>query len=192
MSSFRPQPLSPLRTVFLDRDGVVNRKMPEGEYVTRWEQFELLPGVAEAIGRLNRAGVRAIVVSNQRGVALGRLTESDLNHLHAQLANVLEAEGVYLDAIFYCPHEKNSCTCRKPLPGMFEQARAAFPEIQAANSVMIGDSLSDIRFGADLGMRTIFIAGDPTRQGPGALEAARLAGQTAENLLDAVKILLDA
>jgi len=114
------QLLSPVRTVFLDRDGVLNRKMPEGEYVTGWEQFEILPGVVDAIGRLNRAGVRAIVISNQRGVALGKMTEADVNNVHARLADLLAAEGAHLDAFFYCPHDKNACTCRKPLPGLFE------------------------------------------------------------------------
>lgn len=190
MNAFAPPPAARLRTVFLDRDGVINRKMPEGEYVARWEQFELLPGVAEAIGKLNRAGVRAIVVSNQRGVALGRLSEADVNNLHAQLADRLESQGAYLDAIFFCPHEKNSCGCRKPQPGMFEQARTAFPEIEPGSSAMIGDSLSDIRFGHNLGLRTIFIEGDPTRRAPGAEEAAQLAGETASSLLEAVQLLL--
>ena len=185
------QPLSPVRTVFLDRDGVLNRKMPEGEYVTGWEQFEILPGVVDAIGRLNRAGVRAIVISNQRGVALGKMTEADVNNVHARLADLLEAEGVHLDAFFYCPHDKNACTCRKPLPGLFEQAREAFPEIEVATSVMIGDSLSDIRFGQNLGMRTVFVQGDPTRQGPGAAEAVALADLCAASLLAAVEALLE-
>lgn len=184
------QPAPPVLTAFLDRDGVVNRKMPEGEYVSCWENFEILPGVVEAIGRLNQAGIRTILVTNQRGVALGRLTVADVNNIHARLADLLEAEGAHLDAVFFCPHDKNVCSCRKPLPGMFEQARQAFPEIEPASSVMIGDSLSDIRFGQGLGMRTIFVHGDPTRQGPGAQQAAELAGQTATSLLDAVQQLL--
>jgi len=190
MTECCPQPVPALRTVFVDRDGVLNRKMPEGQYVTRWEQFEVLPGVVEAVGKLNRAGMRVVVVTNQRGVALGRLTQADVESLHAQLAAVLQAAGAQVDAFFFCPHDKNFCNCRKPLPGMFEQAREAFPEIESNTSVMIGDSLSDIRFGSNLGMQTIFIQGDPTRQGPGAAEAATLAGHQAASLLEAVELLL--
>jgi len=77
------------------------------------------------------------------------------------------------------------------LPGLFEQAREAFPEIEVATSVMIGDSLSDIRFGQNLGMRTVFVQGDPTRQGPGAAEAVALADLCAASLLAAVEALLE-
>jgi D-glycero-D-manno-heptose 1,7-bisphosphate phosphatase len=106
------------------------------------------------------------------------------------LATVLQAAGAQVHAILYCPHEKDTCNCRKPLPGMFEQAQRLFPGTEASTSVMIGDSLSDIRFGSNLGMQTIFIQGDPTRQGPGAVEAATLANHRAASLLEAVELLL--
>src|SRR3954465_5605084 len=111
-----------LRTVFLDRDGVLNEKMPEGRYVTCLEEFYLLPGVVEAIGRLNCAGLRVILVSNQRGVALGLYTAADVDAIHAWLQTVLENHGAHLDGIYYCPHDKNQCNCRKPMRGLFEQA----------------------------------------------------------------------
>jgi len=140
-----------LRTVFLDRDGVLNEKMPEGCYVTRWEEFQILAGVPEAIARLNRAGLRVIVVSNQRGVALGLYALADVEAIHATFLRELQSRGAQVDAFYFCPHDKRSCTCRKPLPGMFEQAVAQFPQIEAASSVMIGDSLSDMEFGRRLG-----------------------------------------
>jgi D-glycero-D-manno-heptose 1,7-bisphosphate phosphatase len=179
-----------LKTVFLDRDGVLNEKMPEGHYVTRWEEFRLLPGVPEAIARLNRAGVRVIVVSNQRGVALGHYTVDDVNTIHQNFQTLLNAAGAQVDAFFFCPHEKRSCTCRKPGPGLFEQARSQFPAIAAETSVMIGDSLSDIEFGRRLGMRTVFIDGDPAHQKPGAASAKELAQMNCRSLAEAVQILL--
>ena len=84
------QPLrTGLRTVFLDRDGVLNRKPPEGHYVTRWSDFHLLPGVPQAIARLNRSGLRVLVVSNQRGVALGLYTAEDVSAIHTSLQREL-------------------------------------------------------------------------------------------------------
>jgi D-glycero-D-manno-heptose 1,7-bisphosphate phosphatase len=179
-----------LRTVFLDRDGVLNEKMPEGRYVTAWAEFRLLAGVPEAIARLNRAGLRVIVVSNQRGIALGLYSAADVKAIHRELQKLLQTRGSHLDALYFCPHDKEQCDCRKPLPGMFEQARRDFPEITAAESVMIGDSVSDIEFGRRLGMRTVFIEGDAGRQKAGADEAARLADARAASLGEAVEELL--
>jgi D-glycero-D-manno-heptose 1,7-bisphosphate phosphatase len=84
---------STLRTVFLDRDGILNEKMPEGQYVTRWEEFRVLPGVPEALRRLNEAGLRVVVVSNQRGIAKGLYTAADLEAIHAKFQQLLERDG---------------------------------------------------------------------------------------------------
>jgi hypothetical protein len=81
-----------LRTIFLDRDGVLNEKMPEGSYVTAWADFRMLPGVPEAIARLNQAGLRVIVVSNQRGIALGLYSAADVAAIHAKLQDVPQGE----------------------------------------------------------------------------------------------------
>ncbi|HEY3627512.1 MAG TPA: HAD family hydrolase [Terracidiphilus sp.] len=186
-----PQPFGRVRTVFLDRDGVLNEKMPEGKYVTRWEEFRLLPGVVEAIARLNRAGLKVMLVSNQRGVALGLYSTADVDRIHGGMLSVLESQGARLDGIFYCPHDKGQCDCRKPLPGLFEQALTSFPEVDATTSVMIGDSLSDMEFGRRLGMMCIFIEGDPTRRKSGAEKAQRMAGFSCASLPEAVDHLLD-
>ncbi|MGB8261826.1 MAG: HAD family hydrolase [Terracidiphilus sp.] len=190
MDASPKNPSRRLETVFLDRDGVINRKMPEGQYVTRWSEFVLLPGVVEAIARLNRAGVRTIVVSNQRGVALGLYTAADVEAIHAGFERVLAGAGAKVDGFFFCPHDKRQCECRKPLPGLFEQARARFPGISAETSAMIGDSLSDIEFGRRLGMRTVFIEGDPEHRKPGADKAAELADLCGAGLPEAVAMLL--
>ena len=179
--------------MFLDRDGVINRKMPEGQYVTSWKDFELLPGVPEAIAWLNAAGLRVLVVSNQRGVALGLYTAADVDAIHAELRRVLAGYGARVDGFYFCPHDKRECNCRKPLPGLFEQAGAEFREIEAASSVMIGDSASDIEFGRGLGMRTIFLEGDEDARAhrkPGAEKAAEVADLRFATLPEAVEHLL--
>jgi D-glycero-D-manno-heptose 1,7-bisphosphate phosphatase len=180
-----------LRTVFLDRDGVLNEKMPEGRYVTAWAEFRALPGVMESLARLKAAGLRMIVVSNQRGIALGLYSAEDVETIHEEFQKALQAGGAGVDAFYFCPHDKKGCDCRKPLPGMFEQAKRDFPEITAAESVMIGDSLSDIEFGRRLGMRTVFIRGNTERQKKGADEAAQLANSCANSLSEAVDGLLN-
>jgi D-glycero-D-manno-heptose 1,7-bisphosphate phosphatase len=183
----------PHRTVFLDRDGVINRKMPEGQYVTGWQHFELLPGVPESIVRLNQAGLRVLVVTNQRGIALGLYSVADVEHIHQQLQLRLSSLDAHVDGFYFCPHDKRECTCRKPLPGLFEQAQADFPDIDAGSSLIIGDSLSDIEFGRNIGMYTIFLEGDEyarQHQKPGTQRAVALADNCFATLPDAVESLM--
>jgi D-glycero-D-manno-heptose 1,7-bisphosphate phosphatase len=179
-----------LRTVFLDRDGILNEKMPEHQYVTRWEEFRVRSGVQEALRRLNDAGLRVVVVSNQRGIAKGLYTAADLEAIHAKFRQLLEREGARIDGFFICPHEAGECNCRKPLPGLFELAVARFPEITAATSVMIGDSPTDVEFGRRLGMKTILV--DARRSTPGDEEAAKPADLRFGSLAEAVDVLLAA
>jgi D-glycero-D-manno-heptose 1,7-bisphosphate phosphatase len=146
---------------FLDRDGTINVKAPEGEYITHPGELRLLPGAAEAIRRLNDTGVKAIVVTNQRGIALGRMSEADLEAVHAELtAQLAHAGGARIDAFFHCPHDAGMCDCRKPETGMFKQALERFPWINLPRSVMIGDSASDAEAGRRLGMLTIRLGVD--------------------------------
>jgi len=181
-----------IRTVFLDRDGVLNEKMPEGRYVTCHQEFHVLPGVAAAIARLNRKGMRVIVVSNQRGVALGLYRASDVDSIHAGLRTSLESEAAYVDGIYYCPHDKGQCGCRKPLSGLFQQAVTKFPDIDPHSSIMIGDSLSDMEFGRRLEMICILIEGDPARRKSGIEQARGLADFTCTSLPEAIDLLLEA
>ena len=120
--------------VFLDREGILNRKPPEGAYVTCWQDFEILPGVEQAISRLNRSGRTVILVTNQRGVALGRMTQTDLDDIHRRLRDHLAQHRAHLDAIYVCPHEVGECHCRKPDTGMFEQAFSDFPAARQATA----------------------------------------------------------
>jgi len=145
------------RAVFLDRDGVINVKAPEGQYITRWEEFHFLPGVADAIARLNEARFSVIVVSNQRGVAKGCMTIAALEEIHRRMIEQLAASNVRIDAIYYCPHGADArCTCRKPAPGMLLQA-AEDHRLDLRNSWIVGDSDSDILAGKNAGCRTVRI-----------------------------------
>jgi len=180
-----------IRYVFLDRDGVINRKLPEGRYVTRWEQFELLPNVAEAIAALNRSGRRVIVVTNQRGIALGHMTHADVDAIHSGLVVALAREGASLDRIYYCPHDRNECSCRKPRTGMIEAAFRDFPDARPENSILIGDSWSDIECGRAAGMPKILVERkEEGNDDDGAGVARELADARVDSLPDAVRLIL--
>lgn len=172
--------------VFLDRDGVVNRKPPEGKYVGKWGDFHPLPGVEEALAALNASGRTIIVITNQRGVALGLYTEDDVCSLHLELQRHLSGFSAHIDAFYYCPHDKNQCNCRKPGTGLFEQAFRNFPRASPANSIVIGDSISDIQAARRLSIRSIFITGNARFRKAGAEQAASLASAAADSLPDAV------
>ena len=146
------------RAVFLDRDGIINRKAEEGAYVTRWEDFEFLPGVAQAISLFNRAGWSVIVISNQRCVARGFLSIPELESIHNRMREELTSQGARLDGIYYCPHDKEPpCACRKPLPGMLLRA-AQEHQIDLGASWMVGDAESDMAAGRRAGCHTLRIA----------------------------------
>ena len=130
------------RCLFLDRDGVINAAAPEGEYIRRWDEFRLLPEVVSWIRLFKAAGFLAIVLTNQRGIALGQYSEADLQDLHAKMRAELEAQGAILDDVFYCPHAEAACNCRKPLPGMVIQAQRKWG-IDLGASLQIGDGVRD-------------------------------------------------
>jgi D-glycero-D-manno-heptose 1,7-bisphosphate phosphatase len=144
-------------TVLLDRDGTINVKAPEGEYVTAPDGLILLAGAASAIRALNVAGIPVAVVTNQRGIARGLFSEQDLEAIHARLRELLAEEGASVDVILHCPHEKGVCACRKPGTAMLEQAAEHFGLTSLADAVMIGDADSDIAAGHAAGARTILI-----------------------------------
>lgn len=179
-------PFEHVRYVFLDRDGVINRKVPEGEYIADWTKFRILPGVEAAIAALNRTGRHVIVLTNQRGVALGLYTSEDVDSLHHRLQQHLAEHGARIDAFYHCPHDKDQCDCRKPKPGLFQQAFRDYSEASPANSLVIGDSLSDIEGAHNLGMPAIFIKGDLKTRKPGAERAIALSDAVAESLAEAV------
>jgi D-glycero-D-manno-heptose 1,7-bisphosphate phosphatase len=152
--------VSRLDAVFLDRDGTLNVKAPEGDYVKTPEELVLLPGAAEAVRLLNEHGVPAIVVTNQRGIALGRMTEDDLAAIHARLADELAAAGAHLDAIYHCPHDHDACDCRKPQTGMFRDAQRDRGELDFAHTAVVGDAASDMEAARRIGATGILLGVD--------------------------------
>jgi D-glycero-D-manno-heptose 1,7-bisphosphate phosphatase len=144
-----------LTAVFLDRDGVLNRKAPEGEYVTSADELEVLPGAAEAVRRLSDAGLRLFVVTNQRGIARGRMTFDDLHAIHAKLRAAL---GDRLDGIYVCPHAGGDCDCRKPGTALFERA-ATEHGLDLRMTAVIGDRASDMVPAGKIGALRIHVRG---------------------------------
>ena len=172
------------KAAFLDRDGVINKKAPGDGYITRAEDFELLPEVPEAIVLLNRAGFLVIVVTNQRGIARGLYSQADLADIHNKMKNDLAAMGARIDDVYSCPHDREPpCACRKPSPGMLLTA-AAEHDIDLQNSWMIGDSESDREAGIRAGCRTVAISSHT----PFANEVTQ--DLQAESLLAAAKKIL--
>ena len=144
-------------TLFLDRDGVINERLP-GAYIADWADFQFRPGVLTAITYFSTIFGRIIVVTNQQGIGKALMSEVQLNQLHGQMLKAIEAAGGRIDAIYFCPDLKSKqLNCRKPAPAMALQAQADFPAISFEHSIIVGDSLSDIEFGCNLNMKTILI-----------------------------------
>lgn len=141
------------QTIFLDRDGTINQSPEEGKYITRPEELCLLPGAAKAIRILNENEITVVVVTNQRGVSLGLMTEEDLREIHNHLHSLLSAEGARIDHILYCPHA--FCHCRKPGAGLLWNAAKNFPEVQLQGAIIIGDSANDIGAGRAAGIESV-------------------------------------
>ena len=147
-------------SLFLDRDGVINHRIAD-DYVHSWEQFQFNPGVKEALKELSDRFGRIIVVSNQQGIGKGIMSESDVEKVHGRMISEVETAGGRIDAVFYCPAlESDKSFHRKPNIGMALQSRKRFPEIRFRQSIMVGDSLSDMIFGKRVGMRTVFLSAD--------------------------------
>jgi len=149
-----------LGTVFLDRDGTINRKAASGDYVKKVDEFALLPGAVEGVRALNNAGQRVIIVTNQRGIALGRMSEEDLAAIHQHMVERFAEAGASVDAIYYCPHDYGSCDCRKPEVGMFLRAAQERAGVILSESAIVGDSRSDMQAGTALGMVRVLIGSD--------------------------------
>ena len=143
-----------MKAVFLDRDGLINRQAAPHCYICRREDFAFLPGVPEAIRQLNEAGYLVLVVTNQRGVARGMLTPSQLEDVHRYMREELAKLGAHIDGIYVCPHDEGECDCRKPGIGLFLKAERDF-SIDRARSWMVGDSATDAEAGEHYGVRSL-------------------------------------
>jgi D-glycero-D-manno-heptose 1,7-bisphosphate phosphatase len=137
---------------------VIIRKAPEGEYVTEWREVEFLPGSLQAIFALHRRGFAVIVVTNQRGLATGKLQQEKVDEIHARLRETVAQSGGHISGIYCCPHDAwEACPCRKPKPGMLLQA-AAKHRLHLPACWMVGDSASDIAAGKSTGCKTALIS----------------------------------
>ena len=148
-------------TLFLDRDGVINQRIP-GRYVADIEEFVFWDGALEAMRFFAKKFEKIIVVTNQQGIGKGLMTDAQLAHVHAHMREQIELAGGRIDAIYYCPKlAKDNPECRKPNIGMALQAQADFPDIDFEKSIMVGDSVTDMQFGLKLNMKTVFIQTKP-------------------------------
>jgi D-glycero-D-manno-heptose 1,7-bisphosphate phosphatase len=130
-------------TVILDRDGVLNRRMPRARYVRQWSDWEWLPGALESLGRLGRAGRRIVVITNQAGIARGEMSEDDLADIHRRMKDDAAAVGGQIAAIYHCPHGwDEGCACRKPKPGMLFAAQRDW-NLDLSRVPFVGDDERD-------------------------------------------------
>jgi D-glycero-alpha-D-manno-heptose 1-phosphate guanylyltransferase len=143
-------------TLFLDRDGVINDERL-GEYVLNWDGFVFSEGVLNAFDMLSKKFGRIIIITNQRGVGKGLMTEEAMHHIHQEMQREVKMAGAHIDAIYYCTEKDELCFNRKPNPGMAVQAFRDFKDIDPAKSIMIGNKPSDMRFGRAAGMYTVFV-----------------------------------
>jgi histidinol-phosphate phosphatase family protein len=144
-------------TLFLDRDGVINKRIV-GDYIKRTDEFFLLPNVAKAIAIANQKFGRVVVVTNQQGIGKGLMNTSNLSEVHRYCSELLHKQGAKIDAYYFAPAlSSENSSLRKPNTGMALQAKQDFPEIDFNKSIMVGDSNSDIEFGENLGMVTVFV-----------------------------------
>jgi len=142
-------------TLFLDRDGVINKKL-DGKYVRNWEEFTFIPNVLNYISKLSQLFNRIIIITNQQGISKGIMSKNDLLFLHQKMLNEIEKAGGKINKIYFCPHlETDNCNCRKPRIGMIEKAIKDFPSINIKKSYLIGDSSSDIEAGKKAGLHTV-------------------------------------
>lgn len=145
-------------TLFLDRDGVINKKI-DGDYVRSNDQFEILPGVLDALSLFSKYFGRIVVVTNQQGVGKGLMSTADVEAIHHNLKSSAKRARAHIDFIYYAPQlASENSAMRKPNTGMALQAKADYPEIDFSKSIMVGDSPSDMEFGKASGMHCVFIS----------------------------------
>ncbi|MFW5975036.1 MAG: D-glycero-alpha-D-manno-heptose-1,7-bisphosphate 7-phosphatase [Bacteroidota bacterium] len=151
-----------LSALFLDRDGVINKK-PENDYVKSWDSFQFLPGVLQALKLLRHHFERIFIATNQQGIGKGLMTEHQLDLIHKSMLKAIRESGGKIDKIYFCPDlASKPGNCRKPAPYMALQAQKEFPELIFKKSVMVGDTASDMDFGKQLSMKTVLISSTQT------------------------------
>ena len=143
-------------TIFLDRDGVINHEI-QGTYVRNWKDFVFYPHAVENIAFFNSRFQFLFLATNQRGITKGIMTLEDLHDIHQRMLQRIQEKGGHIDKIYFCVDAENSSPCRKPNPGMAFQAARDFPEVNLEKALMVGNNVSDMLFGKNAGMKTVFL-----------------------------------
>lgn len=179
-----------MKTVFLDRDGVICEDRLD--YVKKWKEFVWIPGSREAISQLAKAGFRIFIVTNQSCIGKGIITSQVLEEIHKKMLKEISSSGGQIEKIYVCPHRSDEgCECKKPKSGFLLQAYEEYNDIEFNKSYLIGDMITDINFGNQVGCKTIIV-----RTGRGLSEIDKIANSKIKpdyivsNLLEAVNLIL--
>ena len=143
-------------TLFLDRDGVINVER-HLDYVKKYSEFQFMPGVPGCLAKLASIFSKIVIVTNQRGIGRGLMTDADLTDIHDRMTDEIMAAGGRIDKIYYCSSMDNHDPDRKPNPGMAFRAKADIPGIDLVNSIVVGNNISDMEFGRNAGMHTVHV-----------------------------------
>jgi D-glycero-D-manno-heptose 1,7-bisphosphate phosphatase len=177
--------LQPKKILLLDRDGTINVKAPQGEYISDWQQFEFIPSTVKALQQLAAQGFVFIIISNQAGIGRQVLRLEDVMELHRQMVAQLLAEGIMILDILICPHHwEDKCSCRKPAPGMFYQCERKH-QIDISKVIYVGDDPRDVEAADNAGAQSIFLA-ETTAKTPVKPSLGRVT-----SLLEAVPVIVD-
>jgi D-glycero-D-manno-heptose 1,7-bisphosphate phosphatase len=161
------------RSAFLDRDGVINASPAPGGYICKWEEFHLIPEAVEWIRLFHALDLLVIVVTNQRGVSRGLIDPAELARIHANMQAELAHLGARVDDVFCCPHEENTCNCRKPRPGLVWQAASKW-NIDVQRSILLGNSACDRQLAENCGMHFVGVREGHVTGRPGGNAAEQM------------------
>lgn len=144
-------------SLFLDRDGVINERIPDA-YIKDFKEFKFKKDFLDVFPKIASSFKYVFIVTNQQGIGKGLMNVNDLEIVHNKMLDKLNGAWGKIDKIYFCPHLKeDNCRCRKPNPGLAYMAKNDFPDIDFKKSLMIGDSESDIGFGKNAGMKTVLV-----------------------------------
>jgi histidinol-phosphate phosphatase family protein len=155
--AFQFSDIQPNWTLFLDRDGVINVEKKD-DYIRNWDEFQFYEESLQALPILANKFKTIVITTNQKGIGKGLMTHEDLSSIHEQMQIRIQAIGGRIDQVLYCPDLDNHSPNRKPQPGMAFQAKANYPNIQFDQSIMVGNRISDMQFGKNAGLHTVFLA----------------------------------
>ncbi|MFO7559712.1 MAG: D-glycero-beta-D-manno-heptose 1,7-bisphosphate 7-phosphatase [Desulfobacterales bacterium] len=178
------------KTIFLDRDGVIN--VDSSYYIKSWDEFSFIPGSLEALRMLHEKAFDVILITNQSIINRGMILQKVLDHIFLMMQSEIESTGGKITDIFFCPHTpEEGCACRKPLPGLIRKAQEKY-EIDIPESIMVGDSAKDIQCARNAGCGTAILVktGNEAEARETLLQENVFPDHVADNLLSAVKWIL--